>query len=341
MKILIIGGTGLISSPMTSRFLESGADVTVFNRGKRKPELPDKVKQILGDRTDYAEFEKRMLESDKFDVVVDMVNYQPEDALSLSRAFAGRVGQVIVCSTVDVYSHPARTLPITEAEPLGPTSWDYSTKKALIEKSLIVAQERGDFPVTILRPAHTYDDNGALLHSLGGRTTYLDRLRKGKGIITHGDGTSLWVSCHAVDVARAFVAAAGNPVAFNRSYHLPGEEWLTWNQIHEIVAEALGAPKPNLIHIPTDLLARAIPKRSYISQINFSYHNIYDTTAARRDLNFKYTIPFAEGAKRVVRTLLEQNRIENCENDPTDDLVITAWDKMSRQLVNELESLDA
>ena len=118
-----------------------------------------------------------------------------------------------------------------------------------------MAQERGYFPVTILRPAHTYDDNGALLHSLGGRTTYLDRLRKGKGVITHGDGTSLWVSCHAVDVARAFVAAAGNPIAFNRAYHLPGEEGLTWNRIHEIVAEALGAPKPNLIHIPTDLLS--------------------------------------------------------------------------------------
>ena len=84
-----------------------------------------------------------------------------------------------------------------------------------------------------------------------------------------------------------------------------------------------------------------IPKRSYISQINFSYHNIYDTTAARRDLNFKYTIPFDEGARRVVLTLLENNRIENYENDPTDDLVITAWEKMSHQLVNELKSLDS
>ncbi len=341
MKILVIGGTGLISAPFVAQFAERGDKVTVCNRAKRQKELPTGVGQVVADRTDYSAFENKMRELERFDVVIDMVNYQPEDALSLSRAFAGRVGQMIVCSTVDVYAHPAATLPITEKEPYGPTSWDYSTKKAIIEKTLLQAQERGDFPLTILRPAHTYDDGGALLHSLGGSTTYLDRLRKGKPIITHGDGTSLWVSSHAADVAKAFAAAAGNEIAFNKSYHLPGEEWLTWNRIHEIVAEALGAPEPTLVHLPTDLLARALPKRSYISRINFQYHNIYDTTAAKRDLGFEYGIPFAQGAKRVVSTLDAGNRIENSDNDLAYDRLIAAWERLSSELASEISPLEA
>ncbi len=268
------------------------------------------------------------------------MNYQPEDALSLSRAFAGRVGQMIVCSTVDVYAHPAERLPITENEPYVPTSWDYSTKKAIIEKTLLQAQERGDFPLTILRPAHTYNDGGALLHSLGGSTTCWTAC-KGKPIITHGDGTSLWVSCHAADVARGFAAAAGNEVAFNKTYHLPGDEWLTWNRIHGIVADALGAPKPTLVHIPTDLLARALPKRSYISRINFQYHNIYDSTAAKRDLGFECGIPFAQGAKRVVSALDADNRIENSDNDLAYDRLIAAWERLSLELASEISPLEA
>ena len=153
------------------------------------------------------------------------------------------------------------------------------------------------------------------------------------------DGSSLWASCHAVDVARAFVEAVGNPVTFGKSYHLAGEEWMTWNQMHAIVAEALGGPPPTLIHIPTDLLAK-IAKRAFISEVNFQYNNIFDNSAARRDLNFRCTIPFAEGARRTVAWLDARGKIENSDNDPYDDRVIAAWERHNAQMAQELRDLD-
>jgi len=339
MKILIIGGTGLISTPMTRFLLARGGEVTVYNRGKRSPHLQDGVHQILGDRTDYAGFEATMRAREPFDVVIDMICYQPEEARSLSRAFAGRIGHLIVCSTIDVYAKPAGRYPIMEAEPHRPPPWDYARKKAILEGLLQEAHQRGDFPVTIIRPAHTYHDGGTLLHSLGGRTTYLDRLRKGKPIVVHGDGSSLWGSCHAEDVARAFAEGAGNPVTFGKTYHTTGEEWMSWNRIHATAAEALGAPPPTLVHIPTDLLAR-VAKRAFISEVNFQYNNIFDNRAAHQDLNFRYTIPFAEGAGRVVAWLDAQDKIENSDNDPYDDRVIAAWERHSARMVQDLHDLD-
>ena len=158
MNVLIIGGTGLISSPMAQLFLERGDQVTHYNRGKADIyPVPAEVRQIQGDRTDYPTFERQMQEAGHFDVVIDMVGYLPEDGESVVRAFAGRTGHFIFCSTVDVYQKPATRYPITEAEPYGGLN-AYSTRKIKIEKTLLAAHERGDFPVTIIRPAHTYGE---------------------------------------------------------------------------------------------------------------------------------------------------------------------------------------
>ncbi len=337
MRVLIIGGTGLISTPMTRSLRERGDDITVYNRGRSDKPLPPDVRQMQGDRTDYAAFEAQMQAAGAFDVVIDMVCYRPADAESLSRAFAGRAGQLIVCSTVDVYTKTPSRYPIRETESHAPTQWDYSQDKARLEALLWAASGRGDFPLTILRPAHTYNEGGALLHSLGGGTTYLDRLRRGKPIVVHGDGNSLWCSCFADDVAQAFVTATGASVAFNKSYNLAGEEWLTWNRIHEIVANALGGPPPPLVHIPTDLLAK-MTDRAHISAINFQYNNVFDNGAARDDLNFQYTVPFAEGARRVIANLDARGKIENSDNDPLDDRLIAAWQSMTEALPSQADA---
>ncbi len=124
--------------------------------------------------------------------------------------------------------------------------------------------------------------------------------------MVHGDGQSLWCRCHAVDVARAFVNAAGNPNTFGKSYHATGEEFLTWNQHLQIVAEAIGAPEPQLVHIPTDVLARLLPSEAladaaHWTQTNFQFNNIFDNSAAKHDLGFRYTVRWEEGARRLVR----------------------------------------
>ncbi len=269
MKVLIIGGTGLISVSITKFLIERGDEVTLFNRGKSSLPTHPAAKLIHGDRTDYTAFEAQMAAAGRFDVVMDMVGYELEDGLSAIRAFKGRVGHFVFCSTVDVYRKPAFRLPVQESEPYGGLN-PYSIKKVQIEKNLLEAQQNGAFPLTIIRPAYTYGESRGPVYILGGRIGLLDRIRRGKPVILHGDGSSLWTACHRDDVAQAFVNAAYNPNTFGKAYHTPGEEWMSWNLYLQRIAEAIGAPEPNIVHIPTDLLEKVAPKRAYTLATNFS-----------------------------------------------------------------------
>ncbi len=332
MKVLIIGGTGLISAPLTRLLMARGDDVVHYNRGQLDlyPPPPG-VRTIHGDRTDYPVFERQMADLGTFDCVIDMVGYQPGDAESAVRAFRGRVGQYIFCSTVDVYQKPATRYPYVEDEPYGGLN-DYSRNKVAQERTLRAAHARGDLPVTIIRPAYTYGEGRGPLNPFGGGTAYIDRLRKGKPIIVHGDGSSLWTACHCEDVARAFAAAAGQPRTFGRAYHTPGEEWMTWDTYHRRVAAAIGAPEPALVHIPTDVLARVAPQRASIIAENFQFNNIFDTAAARADLDFRPAIAWDEGVRRMVAWLDARGRIEDSDADPFEDRLIAAWERLGAQL---------
>lgn len=339
MKILLIGGTGLISTAITKQLLERGDDVTLFNRGKTEARIPAGAKTLHGDRTDRAAFETQMRQGEKYDCVIDMVAFSPDDGESVVRAFKGRVGHVVFCSTVCVYGGPATRYPIGTDEPHRPTG-SYGANKSRIEQILLQAHERGDFPVTIMRPSQSYGEGGTIVHTLGWKTTYLDRIRKGKPVIVHGDGSCLWAACHIDDVGRGFAGAAGNPKAFGKSYNVTGEEWMTWNRYNEGVAEALNAPKPTLVHIPTDLLGRFAPKRADISVGIFQYPSVFDNSAAIADLGFRYTIPWVEGVRRTVAWLDERGRIENSDADPFDDAVIAAWEKHSAEMATALKDVD-
>ena len=208
------------------------------------------------------------------------------------------------------------------------------------EDILNAAGERGDFPVTIMRPSQTYGEGGTIVHSIGGRSYYLDRIRKGRPIIVHGDGNCLWAACHIDDVGRGFVGAAGNPKAFGKAYNLTGEEWMTWNRYHEGVAEALNAPKPTLVHIPTDLMKQIAPKHFGISIDIFQYPSIFDNSAAIADLGFRYTITWVEGVRRTVAWLDARGKVENSDDEPFDDKVIAAWQKLGTNMAQELTGID-
>ena len=339
MKILIIGGTGLISTAITKQLLERGDEVTLYNRGKSEARIPEGATILNGDRKQYAEFEKQMADAEHFDCVIDMVGFVQEDAQSVIRAFEGRIGHFIFCSTVCVYGGPASHYPITEDEPRNPTG-SYGANKIKCEDLLMTADASGAFPVTIMRPSQTYGEGGTIVHSIGGRTYYLDRIRKGKPIIVHGDGSCLWAACHIDDVARGFVGAAGNEKAFGKSYNVTGEEWMTWNRYHEGVAEALNAPKPTFVHIPTDLMARIARKHFGISIDIFQYPSIFDNSAAINDLGFKYTIPWVEGVKRTVAWLDEKGKIENSDDEPFDDKIIATWNQLSDGMAAELKEIE-
>jgi nucleoside-diphosphate-sugar epimerase len=324
VNVLILGGTGLISTPITQLLLEQEVEVTVFNRGRHAP-APPGARVIVGDRTDRAAFERQMSEAETFDCVIDMICYAPAEAESLVRAFEGRVGQLIVCSTVDVYERPPTAYPINEDASHRPAPWRYAQEKARCEAILWDAHARGKLPLTVLRPAHTYADRGWLFSSLSPQGAYLERLRRGLPIIVHGDGSSLWSSCRAEDVARAFVNTVGNAPALGRSYNVTGEEWLTWDRIHAIVAQALGAPEPRLVHIPTESLVALAPKRGLLCGVNYRYNNIFDNSRAQADLGFAQTIPFAQGVRQTVRWLETNAPRTPVADDPLEDRLIEAW----------------
>ena len=332
MKILIIGGTGLISTPLTSYLLSRGDEVTLYNRGGTVSRLPDGARVLRGDRRHYDAFENQMHRGGYFDCVIDMVGFGPQDAESAVRAFSGRTAHYVFCSTVDVYRKPATRLPYTEAESYGGLNL-YGINKVSCERILLAAHARGDFPVTIIRPAYTYGPGRALLYPVGSAAGYLDRIRGGKPIIVPGDGNSLWVACHADDVARAFLAAAGNARVFGRAYHTTGEDWMTWNRYHEGVAEALGAPPPDLVHIPTDLLLKVAPDRTASVADNFQFNNIFDNRAAQTDLKFRCTIPWIEGVRTVAAWLKDYPAPVTAEETELDDRIINSWRRSAKDFV--------
>jgi nucleoside-diphosphate-sugar epimerase len=325
MNVLIIGGTGLISTPITRILLEQGHSVTHFNRGNKQNEFPD-VHTIIGDRAEYATF-KTLLHDKKFDCVIDMVCYKPEDAKSAIETFQGKVGQYVFCSTVDVYTKPAPYYPVTEDAPRKPSKeFGYAYDKARCEEIFFEALEQSSFPVTIIRPAYTYHESVGVLHTFGWSTDYLERIRAGKPIITHGDGNSFWVACHADDVARAFINALGKENVLGKSYHVAGEEWLTWNHYHQTVAKALGCELPELVHIPTDVLYKLAPEQSFWAKVNFQFNNLFDNTAAKRDLDFRYTVSWEQGAKRMVTWLQEYSQSDSSPDHY--ESVLQAWHKL-------------
>jgi nucleoside-diphosphate-sugar epimerase len=317
--------------------LEAGHDVTHYNRGKSTQRLAANVRRITGDRKQFAQFERQVVQSGPYDCVIDMVCFEPQEAESLVRACRDAAGHVVFCSTVDVYNKPARSHPIAESHPVGGVS-DYGKKKKVCEDILMQAHQRGDIQLTTIRPAHTYGEGGGVIHSLGWGSWFVDRVRNGKPVIVHGDGSSLWVSCHIDDVARAFVASMGNRSAMGRAYHTPGEVWMTWDQYHETVAAALGVPTPRLVHIPTELLWDAVPEHAGASRWNFMFNNIFDCGAARRDLGFKQTISFLDGVGRAIRWMDANGQIESWRAQPFYDRLVDAWDRCSVALVAQMKA---
>ena len=346
MRTLIVGGTGLISTAISRRLLARGDQVTLYNRGRPESRLGDaggdagrgrgRLTRLTGDRTAHAAFEVQMAGAGPFDCEIDMVAFRAPDAASVVRAFRGRHGpggdptQIVFCSSVNVYPLPPAHSPTGEDEPVvaggvSLASGAYGRGKADCEEVLRAADARGDVRATVLRVAHAYGEGRSMLHPLGADTAYVDRLRKGKPVVVHGDGSSLWAACHVDDTARAFAGAAGNGGACGRSYNVAGEEWLTWNRYTELFAAAAGGPPPDIVHIPTDVLLRAVPEAGRRCAESYQHSKIYDTAAARRDLGFRQTVPFEEGVRCTLAWLDARGGIASSDGETWYDRLIAWW----------------
>jgi nucleoside-diphosphate-sugar epimerase len=242
---------------------------------------------------------------------------------------------------VDVYTKTPVSYPVTEVNGVVEAlpSFPYAWKKVECEKILWEAHRKGDVTLTIIRPAFTYNETWSPgIHSFGGQTYHLDRLRKGQPIILHGDGTSIWTATHRDDVAAAFVNAIGNAKTCGEDYNVTGDEWMTHNHIWRTIARALGAGEPDFVYIPTDLLGKLAPVEAEWCVENFRHNNIFDNSKAKRDLGFQYTIPFVEGVARCIDYLTRQGKIEDSADYPSYDRIVHAWRKRVSEMTKDVQT---
>lgn len=328
MKVLFIGGTGTISYNCSKLAIEKGFEVSLLNRGKstlREPlvgaELisadirqPDTVRQALGDR--------------HFKVIVEFVAFNPSHIEVDLDLFLGRTNQYIFISSASAYQTPPEKLPVTEETPLDNPFWQYSRDKASCEARLMRAYHEEGFPVTIVRPSHTYDEGYI---PVTGRWTFVDRMLQGKPVIVYGDGTSIWTMTHSTDFAKGFVGLFGKEEAIGQAYHITSDEWQTWNQIVGKLAKAVGV-EPKIVHVPSDLIAQFDLEWGDGLLGDKAHSFILDNTKIKTLVpEFVCTVPFREGIARSVefhRRHPELQVIDSKFNDTVETILASyakAW----------------
>lgn len=251
MKILYIGGTGEISFDCIHQSVALGHDVTVFNRGNNNAGLPSEVSFITGDIHDDAVYSK--LADEKFDVVCQFRLFSTDEIRRDIELFTGHCGQYVFISTASAYQKPVRGLPITEQTPLDNPYWGYSQTKAEMERLL---RAQSSLPYTIVRPSHTYRTH---MPTPWSGNIDVSRMLRGKPVVVHGDGESLWTVTHAEDFAPPFVKLLGNERALGEDFHLTCDRQWSWNEILEAVAAALNVTEYQFVHVATDTLVRYNP----------------------------------------------------------------------------------
>ncbi len=316
MKVLFIGGTGFISTAVSQLAVDRGIELYHLNRGLRIAQMPG-VRSLVADvhRPDDV---RAALGDMRFDAVVDWIAYTPEDIERDLDLFKGQIGQFVFISSASAYQKPPRHYLITEETPLENPYWQYSRDKIACEQCLMRAYEEEGFPVTIVRPSLTYDPNFPIAIGGWGCYTLADRLLNDREIIVHGDGSSLWVVTHAEDFGRGFLGLLGEPQAIGDVFHITSDEVLTWNQIYETIAEALGV-EAKMVHIPSDFIVSVEPELNGTLLGDKTWSAVFDNSKIKSLVtNYKAVIPFQKGIRRTLDWFAEdeqRRRIDPAVNE--------------------------
>ena len=335
-KILILGGTGNISEPITRMLRNRGEEVILFNRGTRK--LFEDILTITGDR-DSLEDKQRAAASGPFDCVIDMIGFTPHHAYDDIAAFGGKTEQFIFCSTFNVFSQPVLGLPMSnEGERKPAKTFAYACDKAEMENIFRKAAEQDMFKLTIIRCSATYREDGLPLPIIGGHGNdgampTLSRILRGKPLVVPGDGTSVWSVTYHDDVAGAFAGAVKNKKAYNQSYTLCSDQSLTWEEYYRIAAKAWSAPEPDFIHVSSDLVYRCLPEKTFWLKEAFHYHCFFDTTKAKQDLGYQCTVSWEEGSRMQCIWHKKQNDICMVD-DPEYEFFVSSYLKLEQEMEN-------
>jgi len=325
MNVLFIGGTGVISSACSELALQRGMDLYLLTRGQSLRPIPPGAIVLRGDIRD-RQAALAALDGLSFDVVVDWVAYTPEHVQNDLELFSERTRQYIFISSASAYQTPPSFLPVTESTPLRNPYWEYSRLKADCEARLMQAYQQQGFPAVIVRPSHTYDRT---LLPFRDRYTTVGRMRAGKKVVVHGDGTSLWTLTHHRDFAVGLVGLLGNPHATGEAFHITSDEWLTWNQVYEFVAQAAGA-EARLVHAPSELIAAFDPVMGAGLLGDKMHSMIFDNSKIRRLVpEFRPTIPFWQGAKEIIAWY---------DADPARRVIDPAFDGLHERIIRAMES---
>ncbi len=297
LSALFIGGNGIISSACSRLAVAQGIDVTLLNRGRSTTRPPiDGTQTLIADAADPAAM-RSAIGSREFDVVVNFHVFEAKRAAHDIELFSGRTGQYVFISTAAGYQKPVKRIPITESTPLRNPFSPYAQNKIASELAFGEAYRNSGFPVTIVRPSHTYDPT---LIPLDGGWTVIDRMRRGRKTVIHGDGTSLWTLTHQEDFARAFTGLLGNPQVVGDTVHITSDEALTWDAIAQCLARAAGATA-DIVHVASAQVVREIPEWEAPIIGDKSYSLVFDNSKIRQLVpGWAATIPFWRGAQEIV-----------------------------------------
>jgi nucleoside-diphosphate-sugar epimerase len=341
MKVLFIGGTGIISTACTKLALERGIALTLLRRGQRAARIPDHVRTIALDIADELAV-ARALGDEKFDAVVDWIAFTPAHVERDIRFLRDRTGQYIFISSASAYQRPVGHYLITESTPLANPYWQYSRDKIACEERLMKEYRETGFPITIVRPSLTYGDTQIVLAVNVWEKSYtaVDRIRRGKKMIVPGDGSSLWVVTHNSDFAQGLVGLLGHRQAIGHAFHITSDEVLTWDQIYTITARAAGV-EPQIVHIASDFLAACMP--DFVGGLigDKSSSVVFDNSKIKRFVpGYCARVPFAEGVERTIAWFdaAPERRIIDERANAEWDRIIAAYENGLADAVRRLQS---
>ena len=337
MKALFIGGTGTISMAITKQLAENPDwELYLLNRGSRNDNVPANVKLLTVDINDEAAV-LEILGDLQFDTVCDFIGFVPAQLERDYRLFKDRTKQFMYISSASAYQKPLGDYRITESTPLANPYWEYSRNKIACEEYLMKMYRENGFPITIIRPSHTYDERSIPMgaHGNNGSWQVAKRMLEGKPVIVHGDGTSIWTMTHNSDFAKGFIGLMGNIHAIGEAYHITTDEGLTWNQIYKIVADALGVEfKP--YYVPSDFL-QAVSNYDFEGGLIGDKANtvVFDNSKLKRAVpGFCATVRMDQGIKKTVEYVLahEEYQVPDEEFDAWCDRVIAALEKAKKEI---------
>lgn len=297
MKVLMLGGTGTISHAVAERCVAEGLDITIVTRGVsvHHPE-PSGARVARGD-VRGSEVVPSLLENEQFDVAIDFLAFTPDHIAQDIGWFRDRVGQYVFISSASAYQTPPARLPVTESTPLRNPYWQYSRNKIACEDALVMEYRATGFPVTIVRPSHTYDQTTV---PCDGGWTVVERMRQGKPVIVPGDGTSLWTLTHTADFARAFVPLLGRRDVLGEAFHITSDEALTWNEIFRTLAAAAGVTA-DLVPVPSALVSQYDEELGSALLGDKANSITFDNTKIRSIARgWEAVIPFSQGAREII-----------------------------------------